>query len=106
LYVQILGCQLNPNVSEIAQIDKFQEVHRHIPGNEKIYIFLKSVSYVKWNWHVFFKQFLSQRRYNKGCLSPISDMDFQFLAMWAAQGRKLGPIMSKGRPLYDKRFQI
>ena len=28
----------------------------------------------------------SRSRYNRGCLSPISDMDFQFLAIWAAQG--------------------
>ena len=25
-------------------------------------------------------------RYTRGCLRPISDMDFQFLATWAAQG--------------------
>ena len=25
---------------------------------------------------------------NRGCLRPISDMDFQFLAIWAAQGSK------------------
>ena len=40
----------------------------------------------------------AQSRYNRGCLSPISDMDFQFLAIWAAQGsteKKLWPIMSK-----------
>ena len=29
-----------------------------------------------------------QIRYNRGCLSPISDMDFQFWAIWAAQGSK------------------
>ena len=25
---------------------------------------------------------------NRGCLRPISDIDFQFLAIWAAQGDK------------------
>ena len=39
LYVQILGYQLSPNVSEIAQIDKFQEVHRHIPKIKKYMYF-------------------------------------------------------------------
>ena len=28
----------------------------------------------------------SQSKYNRGCLSPISDMDFQFWDIWAAQG--------------------
>ena len=28
----------------------------------------------------------AQSRYNRGCLSPISDMDFQSLAILAAQG--------------------
>ena len=72
LYVQILGCQLNPNVSEIAQIDKFQEVHPRIPKNEKniylqftyyLYFFSKSESYnyeMELTW--FFKQFLSQSK--------------------------------------------
>ena len=35
----------------------------------------------------------SRSRYNRGCLSPISDMDFQFLAIWAARSsaeKKLG----------------
>ena len=32
------------------------------------------------------RQGAPQSRYNKECLSPISDMDFQFLAIWAAQG--------------------
>ena len=39
-----------------------------------------------------------QSKYNRGCLSPISDMHFQMLAIWAAQGstkkKKIGPIMS------------
>ena len=29
----------------------------------------------------------TQSRYNRGCLSPISNMDFQFWAIWAAQGQ-------------------
>jgi hypothetical protein len=28
----------------------------------------------------------TQSRYNRGCLRPILDMEFQFLAIWAAQG--------------------
>ena len=27
-----------------------------------------------------------QSRYKRGCRRPISNMDFQFLAIWAAQG--------------------
>ena len=37
----------------------------------------------------------SQSKYNRGCLSPISDMDFQFWAIWAAQGsneKKMGRV--------------
>ena len=33
-----------------------------------------------WNWA------RAQSRCNRGCLSPISYMDFQFFAIWAAQG--------------------
>ena len=29
-----------------------------------------------------------QNRYKRGCLSPVSDMNFQFWAIWAAQGSK------------------
>ena len=29
-----------------------------------------------------------QSRYNRECLSPISDMDFQFWSIWVAQGSK------------------
>ena len=29
-----------------------------------------------------------QSRYNRECLSPISNMDFQFWSIWAAQASK------------------
>ena len=37
-------------------------------------------------FHLDCKPFRPQSRYNKGYLSPISDMEFQFLAIWAVQG--------------------
>ena len=35
-----------------------------------------------------------QSRYNRGCLGPIYNMDFQFWAIWAARG-------SKGKKKYE-----
>ena len=34
------------------------------------------------------EKFQTQRRYNRQFLKPISNMNFSFLAMWAAQGSK------------------
>ena len=39
------------------------------------------------NSGVFYQnRYLAQSRYNRGCFRPIFDMDFQFLAIGAAQG--------------------
>ena len=46
--------------------------------------------YVEVEYHILviliLKWAKSQSRYNRWCLSSISNMDFQFLAIWAVQG--------------------
>ena len=41
----------------------------------------------------------AQRGYNRGCLGPISDMDFQFLAIWA-ELKKIGADYERLRAVF------
>ena len=51
------------------------------------FLFISLISFI-YQHYCSQKWLEPQSRYNRGCLSPISDMDFQFRAIWAAQGSK------------------
>ena len=47
-----------------------------------------------------------QSRYNRECFSPISNMDFQFWAIWVAQGSKVKNLQFWSRSTFELFFLV